>query len=248
MSAGQRRAATPGAQRAAAIVPAGGRGRRMGDSPKQYLLLEGRPVLLRALEPLLAHPEIGAVVVALPPEDVDDPPAWLAALAPRVRLVAGGAERGDSVRQALAAVPAGCELIVVHDGARPLLPAAVLERTLRAAATGVGAVAVLPLADTIKEVDGAGRIVATPDRTRLRAAQTPQAFPAELLREAHRRAVADGVAATDDAALVERIGGTVVAVEGAPENLKVTTQEDLLVAAAFLARPTRPGLANGLRP
>jgi 2-C-methyl-D-erythritol 4-phosphate cytidylyltransferase len=248
MSTAPRPEASPAAPALAAIVPAGGLGRRMGGTRKQYMVLDGRPVLLRALEPLLAHPEIGLVVVALPAGDVEDPPAWLADLAPRVRLVAGGAQRSDSVRSALAAVPAECARIVVHDGARPLLPVAVLERTLRAAVGGAAAVAVLPLADTVKEVDDAGRVVATPDRARLRAAQTPQVFPATLLREAHRRAVVDGVTGTDDAALVERIGGTVLAVAGSPENLKITTPEDLLVAAAFLARRAGPELANGLRP
>jgi 2-C-methyl-D-erythritol 4-phosphate cytidylyltransferase len=213
----------------------------MGGVRKQYLELLGEPVLLHALRPFLAHLAIRWVVVALPAEDAASPPAWLADLDPRVTVVAGGAERGESVRRALEAVPVEAEVVMVHDGARPLVTAEVIDRALEAARRGVGAIAALPLADTLKEADEGGRVVATPDRRRYWRAQTPQAFPRSLLLDAYRRAALEGVEATDDGALVERYGGTVVVVEGAPENLKVTTPTDLIVAEALLASRGRAG-------
>ncbi len=220
--------------RVAVIVAAGGTGRRMGDVRKQYLELLGEPVLIRALRPFLRQPAVRWVVVALPPGDAAQPPAWLAGLDARVRVVAGGAERTDSVRAALAAVPEQAEIVLVHDAARPLVSEEVITRVLTAAAAGVAVVPVVPVEDTIKEVDDEGRVRATLERARLRRVQTPQAFPRALLVEAHRRALAEGLAATDDAALVERIGGTIVAVEGSSENLKITSAADLVVAEALL--------------
>lgn len=238
-----REARRPGARhpRAAVVIAAGGSGRRMGGTRKQYLELAGVPILARSLRPFLTHPAVEWAVVALPAEDAADPPGWLVGLDPRVEVVAGGAERGDSVARALEAVPPAADVVLVHDAARPLLPSAVIDRVLEAAATGVGAVAAVPVADTLKEVDAGGRITATPDRRRFWRAQTPQGFPRTLLLEAHRRAAAEGFGATDDAALVEWCGGTVVVVEGAPENLKITTPADLVVAEALL----RAGAAGG---
>jgi len=220
--------------RTALLVPAGGRGRRLGGVRKQYLELLGEPVLSRALRPFLSQPFIAWIVVALPAEDAAAPPPWLINLDPRVRVVAGGAERTDSVRAALALVPAEAEIVLVHDAARPLVTAALIARVIEAAARGVAAIPVAAVEDTIKEVDASGRIVATLERARLRRVQTPQGFPRALLLAAHERARAEGVGATDDAALVERIGGTVLAVEGSPENIKITSAHDLLVAEAIL--------------
>lgn len=207
----------------------------MGGTCKPLLELRGRPVLDRTLEPFLARPDVVAVVIALPAEVVADPPTWLRNLE-RVRLVTGGAERGDSVRNALAAVPDDADIVLVHDAARPLVSAEVIERCVHAAAHGRSAIAAMPVTDTIKDVDEGGRIDATLDRRRLWSAQTPQAFPLALLRDAYARAEADGVRATDDAALVARFGGTVIVVEGAPENIKITTPADLAVAEALLER------------
>lgn len=232
-------AARASGPRVAAILPAGGAGRRMGGARKPWLELAGQPILRLALAPFLARSDVEWLVVALPPEDVQDPPPWLVRLDPRLRLVPGGAERGDSVAAALAAVPEEADIVVVHDAARPLLTAAVLERVLGAAAAGEGAIAAVPSADTVKEVDGEGRIVATPDRSRLRLAQTPQAFPRALLARAYAAAERDGVAATDCAALVERLGVPVRVVAGDPENLKVTRPADVAVAEALLAARAR---------
>jgi 2-C-methyl-D-erythritol 4-phosphate cytidylyltransferase len=220
--------------RIAVVIPAGGAGRRMGGANKPMLELRGEAVLLRSMQPFLERDDVEWLVVALPQALHAAPPPWLAD-DPRVRWVAGGAERGDSVRNALNAVPAQADVVLVHDAARPLVSAAVIDRCIRAAVSGRCAVAAVPVVDTIKEVDEGGRITGTPDRRRLWAAQTPQAFPADVLRRAHERARADGVSATDDAALVARYGGTVIIVEGAPENLKITTPADLMFADALLA-------------
>ncbi len=220
--------------RAAAIVPAGGAGTRMGEAGrrKQYLELDGEPILLRALRPLLAHPEIEWVVVALPAEHLAEPRF---PLPPGVVAVAGGRERGDSVRSALAAVPPEADVVVIHDGARPLLDAALVERTLRAVRPGAGAIAAIPVADTLKRIAADGSVAETVDRRALWRAQTPQAFPRELIVDAYRRAELDGVVATDDAALVERYGGRVVVVEGDERNIKITRPEDLVLGKLLLS-------------
>lgn len=222
--------------RAAVLIPAAGAGRRMGGARKPMLELAGEPLLLHTLRPFLRFPQIVQVIVALPPDAAARPPSWLAELDPRIRVVTGGAERGDSVRSALAATDASIDVVLVHDAARPLVTAAIIERALDAAASGRSVVAGVRPVDTIQQVDASGVIVATPDRRMLRAAQTPQAFPRAVLVDAYARAAADGVSATDDAALVARCGVRVEVIEGDVENLKVTTPTDLVVAEALLAR------------
>ncbi len=222
--------------RAAVLVPAAGAGRRMGGAHKPTLELAGEPLLLHALRPFLALREIVQVIVALPAALASAPPAWLVGLDPRVQVVAGGAERGDSVRAALSATRADVDVVLVHDAARPLVTRGLVERALAAAGAGRSVVPGVPPTDTVQQVDEAGAIVATPDRSRLRAVQTPQAFPRAVLVDAYARAAADGVRATDDAALVARCGVPVEVIEGEVENLKVTTPADLVVAAALLAR------------
>lgn len=215
-------------------MPAAGAGRRMGGVRKAFLELDGQPILLRAIRPFLETPGVECVVVALPPDRAAHPPAWLTGADPRIRVVAGGATRGDSVAAAVAALPAEVEVVLVHDGARPLVERGLVERCLRAAAAGRAVVAGVPAVDTLKEVDARGRVVRTPPRGRYWHAQTPQAFPRRLLERACRRARADGVEGTDDASLVERLGGGVEMVEGSPRNLKVTRPEDLVLAERLL--------------
>jgi 2-C-methyl-D-erythritol 4-phosphate cytidylyltransferase len=208
----------------------------MGGERKAFLSLAGEPLLLHALRPFLASSAIDLAVVALAAADAATPPAWLAALDPRVRVVEGGAERGDSVARALAVIPETVDVVVVHDAARPLVGSAIIERVIAAAARGHSVIAAVPLTDTVQEVDEHGTIVATPDRRRLWRAQTPQAFPRAVLVEAYVRAGADGATATDDAALVTRYGGRVRVVEDDPGNLKVTTAVDMIVAESLLGR------------
>ena len=219
--------------RAAAVVVAGGAGSRVGGPVrKQYLSLAGEPVLLHAVRPFVSHPSVAQTVVVLPPEDAADPPAWLSELG--VDVVAGGAERGDSVGNGLAAIRPVVSVVLVHDGARPLVSRAVIDRVLAASATG-GAIAAVRVTDTVKDVDTDGTIRGTPERARLWQAQTPQGFPLAALLDAYRRARADGVAATDDAAVFARYAGPVRVVMGSHRNLKVTRPEDLPVAEAIAA-------------
>lgn len=212
-------------------VPAAGAGRRMGGVRKPFLELAGEPVLLHALRPFLAEERVVSVVVALAPDDASSPPPWIVALDERIRVVAGGETRTDSVRAALSAIPADVDILGVHDAARPLLTADVVGRCIDVAEQGHGAVAGSPAVDTLKEVGPDGAIVSTPDRTRFWHAHTPQVFPAALLRRAYE---AGGMSATDDAALVERVGGGIRMVDDGPSNMKVTRPEDVAVAEAVL--------------
>jgi 2-C-methyl-D-erythritol 4-phosphate cytidylyltransferase len=218
-----------------ALVPAAGRGERLGPGrPKALRDLAGEPLLVHAVRGLREAPEVGPVVVAAPAPDVPVVTALLAAY--DVVVVAGGEQRQDSVGRALAALPAGTDLVLVHDAARCLTPPSVVAAVVAALRAGADAVVpVLAVADTVKQVVGdpvwGERVTGTPDRSRLRAVQTPQGFRREVLAAAHRRA---GGAATDDAALVERLGRTVVAVPGSEEAFKVTRPLDLLLAEAVL--------------
>jgi len=206
----------------------------MGNVRKPFLELSGEPLLALALRPFLLHPAVTAVAVALGPEDLESPPPWIAGMDPRIRLVRGGATRGDSVRAAIDALPDTVDLIAVHDAARPLVTRAMIDRCLAAVGPGRGAVVGWPAVDTLKEVDEGGRILSTPRRDRIWHAQTPQIFPRGLLVAAYRKAGEAGVTNTDDAALVEAVGGEVVMVRGGPRNLKVTRPEDLRIAELYL--------------
>ena len=230
----------PTGLRVGLAVPAAGMGRRMGGLRKPWLELANAPVLQHALRPFLARADVVAICVALAPDDAADPPRWLTDLDARVNVVAGGASRADSVARAVAALPAELDVILVHDAARPLLPDAVIQRVVEAASAGTGAVAGLPAVDTFKRVSGERRIVATPPRDGLWLAQTPQGFPASLLRRGIRALLEDptlGSRVTDDASLVEAVGGEVVMVLGAPRNLKVTRPSDLPLAEWYVAHP-----------
>lgn len=203
----------------------------MGGLHKPFLEVAGEPVLVHALRPFLSQPTVVSIVVALPSEHVPSPPSWLTGLDGRIRVVAGGDTRTESVRNAMAELPADVDLIAVHDAARPLVTPDVVAECIDIASQGKGAVAGCRAVDTMKEVDEACRVLATADRSRLWRAHTPQVFPAELLREAYRQAESG---ATDDAALVEQVGGEIRMVDGGAWNLKVTRPEDVPVAEALL--------------
>lgn len=227
-------APAPAAVTVGVAVPAAGSGRRMGGVRKPFLELAGEPVLIHALRPFLADDRVIAVVVALGAADAADPPAWLTDLDPRIRVVAGGTTRAESVRNALEALPADVTVLAVHDAARPLVGSDVVARCIDVATSGMGAVAGCPAVDTMKLVDDEARITATPDRARLWHAHTPQVFPARLLRRAYAVDTLTLAGATDDAALAERVGARVRMVDEGPANLKVTRPEDLPVAEAIL--------------
>lgn len=221
---------------------------RAGAGPhgrKQYVALEGVPVLLRALTAFERVAAVDEIVVVVPEEDVAWVEAeWLAPRRGRQRLVAvaGGASRQESVARGCAALSPSCRWIIVHDGARPLVTPAVIERVLEGARSTGAAVCGLPVTDTIKRVDEAGRVVETLPRESLRAIQTPQAFRRDILERAH--AQEDLLAAvTDDAALVERLGVPVIVVEGDPANMKLTVPADLDRARQLLAAAAAPAEA-----
>ena len=217
-----------------AVLAAAGSGDRLGaDRPKAFVRLGDRPLLGESLERLEASDWVDAIVIAAPP-GWEEPAILLAeelGCGKVSACVAGGATRGESVRLALAEVPDGAAAVLVHDAARPLLDDAVVERVVTALNEGWdGAVPVLAVSDTVKRVDG-DRVVETLDRNELRTAQTPQAFVAQVLRDACQGDVSE---ASDCASLVEARGGRVKAVEGDPRLLKVTDPGDLDRVAAML--------------
>ena len=216
-----------------AVLAAAGRGERLGgDRPKAFVRLGERVMLAESLERLEESPWIDALVIAAPP-GWEEPAALLAeelGCGKVTACVAGGETRGESVRTALAEVPEDALVVLVHDAARPILPAEVLERVLAPLSEGWdGVVPALPVADTLKRVRG-DQIVETVARNDLVAAQTPQAFLAHVLRDA----LAAGAGATDCATLVEANGGRVKVVAGDPRLVKVTTREDLEAATHLL--------------
>lgn len=223
--------------RIAAVVPAAGRGERLGPgTPKALRELSGVPILVHAVRAVAASRAVELVVVAAPPDGVHLVASLLADhdLAAEVLVIAGGATRQDSVRLAVASLPAEFSGVLVHDAARPLVPVELVDAV--AAAIRAGAEAVIPavpVADTVKQVAD-GVVVATPDRSGLVAVQTPQGFARTVLEQAHD--AADGTVATDDAGLVERLGVPVRTVPGSEEAFKVTRPLDLLLAEALLAR------------
>ncbi|MFN9692840.1 MAG: 2-C-methyl-D-erythritol 4-phosphate cytidylyltransferase [Synechococcaceae cyanobacterium] len=232
------------------LIAAAGSGRRMGASGNKLLLpVAGRPVLAWTLEAAFSCPAISWIGLVGQAVDAEAIEAIVAAARPPcpVRWILGGDTRQESVSRGLAALPPNAEAVLIHDGARCLVEAELLNRCAaalgEAMAEGAGIIAAAPVTDTIKEVDGEGRIRATPDRSQLWAAQTPQGFGVAQLRQAHRRAAAEGWQVTDDAALFERLGWTVRVLEAPASNIKLTTPFDLEIAAAVLAarRPTKVG-------
>lgn len=220
------------------IVVAAGRGSRLGAAvPKQYLPVAGVPVLLRALRPFTSHPDVLQVVTVLPEDDLAAPPEWLAALeGDAMRLVAGGATRQASVAAGLAALRDACAVVLVHDGARPFPPREAIDGGIAAARQGHAAVPALPLAETLKRADECGIVLGTVPRAGLWRAQTPQAFPRALLERAHAAGETHQVEITDDAMLVELVGGRVDLLPGSPHNLKITRPEDLEFAEWLAGR------------
>ncbi len=221
-----------------AVIVAAGRGARFGPGgPKQFAPLAGKPLVLWAVEAFRHHPAFSGATLVLPQETVEAPPGWLERLAGAgLVLTAGGAERTDSVRLGLATVPAAIERVAVHDGARPLISAAAISRVLDRVGPERGAVAARRVTDSLKEADGAGRVVRTVSREGLWRAETPQIFPRAPIVEVHRRAAAENVVASDSAGLCGRYGLAVVLVELDEPNPKVTCPQDLALIEAMLAQ------------
>jgi 2-C-methyl-D-erythritol 4-phosphate cytidylyltransferase len=213
-----------------AVVPAAGSGERLAVGvPKAFYQLEGQTLVERAVDGLLSSGVVNTVVVAVPPGLTDEAKLILG---DKATVVAGGANRAESVSLALAALSGNPDFVLVHDAARALTPPALIVRVVDALRAGHDAVVpALPPSDTIKAVDANAVVLGTPERAGLRAVQTPQGFATDLLLRAYQRAGADF---TDDASLVEHLGGQVQVVEGDPLAFKITTQLDLLLAQAIV--------------
>lgn len=223
------------------VIVAGGSGSRTGGTElKQFRWVGGKPMLLHALQRFQAHPAVAMVVCVLPSRYAGDPPPWIFQCdADRLLLSVGGATRADSVANGLEDLPAECRVVLVHDAARPFVTDAVIERVIAEARAGRGAVAALPVVDTLKAVDADGRITGTVPRAGLWRAQTPQGFPREMLERAHAeaRVRGDHASATDDAALCEALGVEVRVVRGSERAMKVTEEGDFARAEALEPLP-----------
>ncbi len=228
------------------ILPAAGLGTRMAigpnapQQPKQFLELDGVPVLIHTLRAFTAVPAVSAIIVAVRPNEIERVQAQVAeyGFAEQVRVVAGGDSRQQSVSRALATVECDpSDIVLVHDAVRPLIEPAVIARTIEAVEKTGAAIVGLPAVDTIKQVErtAAGPLItATIPREYIVQAQTPQGFRCELLRRAFAEAEADGFTGTDEASLVERAGAQVTVVPGSPSNLKITQPGDLELATFYL--------------
>ena len=220
-----------------AIIAAGGRGARFGGAvPKQLVALGGRPILQRSVDAFVTHPRITDIVVALPSELAAEVPAYLRSRQKSIEIVEGGERRQDSVARAFSRVPAGADIVIIHDAARPFVSGALIERTIDAALEHGAAIAALAATDTVKRADDRRFVVDTLPRGGIFLVQTPQAFRTGVLRDA-LASTAAVTEATDEAALVERSGHQVQIVDGDPRNLKITTADDIAIAE---------GLARGL--
>jgi 2-C-methyl-D-erythritol 4-phosphate cytidylyltransferase len=233
--------------RTAAIVPAAGRGERLGPGePKALRELAGQPLLVHAVRALAEARSVAVIVVAAPPEEESRVSRLLLPVVgdTELHVVEGGQTRQQSVSLALRALPDDVDVVLVHDAARPLVPDQVIDAVANAVRTGADAVVpAIPVADTIKQVDTAGRVEATIDRSALRAAQTPQGFARIVLEAAHRDAAEQGLEdASDDAGLVEHFGRPVMAIPGSEDGFKVTRPIDLALAEAVLARRRSAGV------
>lgn len=223
------------------VIVAGGSGSRMGGGElKQLRWVAGKPALLHSLQAFQARPDVAMVVCVLPRQYAGDPPPWIFQCdTDRMLISVGGATRADSVANGLEDLTPECRYVLVHDAARPFASPEMIDRVVAEARKGHGAIAALPVVDTLKRVDETGRIVATVPRAGLWRAQTPQGFPRELLERAHREARAAGThaQATDDAALCEALGIPVHVVRGSERAMKVTEDGDFARAEALFPLP-----------
>ncbi|MBF8258478.1 MAG: Bifunctional enzyme IspD/IspF [Actinobacteria bacterium] len=205
-----------------------------GDVPKQFLLLGGRPIVDLAVSALAASPHIDGILIALPPSLPQEVKDSFRSRPKVIGVVDGGEERQDSVTNALAAVPAGTEILLVHDAVRPFVSPKLLEQCVALAREHGAVVPVVPLRDTVKGWDRAKKTLTTVDRSLLFRAQTPQAFRSDILQEAYAKAKAVGRRGTDDASLVEAAGYPVMPIPGEEANLKITVPEELRMAEGLI--------------
>ena len=217
------------------VIVAAGSGSRTGSEElKQFRWVAGKPMLLHSIQTFQARPDVAMVVCVLPRDYVGDPPPWIFQSDPdRLLLSVGGRHRGESVANGIEDLPSECEIVLIHDAARPLVSSETIGRVIEEARKGNGAVAAIPVADTLKRIDSSGKIIETVDRFGLWRAQTPQAFPRKVIERAHRDAREADRVATDDAALCEQIGLPVVVVRGSERAVKITEENDFALAEAL---------------
>lgn len=226
-----------------AVIVAGGSGSRMQSSvKKQYLALDGRPILSHTLMAFDANSVIDQILLVVPADDVDYCRTDIvASLRPThdIHVVAGGPARQVSVLNGLAAMGPSDGIVMIHDGVRPFVRSSLIDACLGGAKASGACIPAIPATDTLKQVDENGMVLKTLDRRQIRLAQTPQTFAIGLIRRAHQLASQHGFAATDDASVAEFAGETVTVVPGDRDNIKITTPEDLAIARSILCRWTR---------
>jgi 2-C-methyl-D-erythritol 4-phosphate cytidylyltransferase len=217
------------------VIVAGGTGTRTGSNElKQFRWVAGKPMLLHSVQLFQQRADVCMVVAVIPKAYAGDPPPWLfQSDLSRLLIGVGGNQRGNSVRSRLDDLPAEARIVVIHDAARPLVLDATIDAVIAAARNGTGAIAALPEVDTLKRVDGNGRVIETVERNGLWRSQTPQAFPREMIDDVTRRANREGVSGTDDAALCEHYGYPVVVIPGSERAMKITTEADFARAEAL---------------
>lgn len=217
------------------IIVAAGSGRRTGSSElKQFRWVAGKPMLLHSLQTFQSRKDVAMVVCVLPREHVGDPPPWIFQCdADRLLLSVGGRHRTESVANGMEDLPVECDIVIVHDAARPLVSGETISRVIQEARAGNVAVAALPVTDTLKRVDSKNRVVITVERAGLWRAQTPQGFPRKILEQAHRDAREVSRTAHDDAALCEHMNVQIVVVEGSERAAKITTESDFALVEAL---------------
>lgn len=226
---------TPGPDVGVILVAAGTSSRLGGKELKQFRWIAGKPMLLHSLQLFQQRSDVAMVVCVLPREYAGDPPPWIfQSDLDRLLISVGGRERGESVLRGLEDLPDGVRIVVVHDAARPLVTMDTIERVVAEARAGRGAVAALPVTDTLKEVGPDGRVLRTVSRDGLWRAQTPQAFPREMIERAYREASRTRTYASDCASLCEQQGAEVVIVRGSERATKVTEEPDFARVEAMV--------------
>jgi 2-C-methyl-D-erythritol 4-phosphate cytidylyltransferase len=217
------------------VIVAGGTGTRTGSNElKQFRWVAGKPMLLHSVQLFQQRADVCMVVAVLPKQYAGDPPPWIfQSDLSRLLIGVGGSQRGISVRSGLDDLPVEARIVVIHDAARPLVLDQTIDAVIAAARKGTGAIAALPAVDTLKRVDENGMITGTVERSGLWRAQTPQAFPREMIDDVTRRANREGISGTDDAALCEHYGYPVVVVPGSERAMKITAEADFARAEAL---------------
>jgi len=226
-----------------ALIPAAGQGKRMDAArSKPYLLLDGKPILLHTLQALEECPLVDEVILLVEQGEIEHARSSVVragGLAKVSRVLAGGVKRQDSVWEGLTTIADDCDLVMVHDGVRPFVTQEILARAVQGAIDCGASIVGVPAKDTVKLVSAHKQVLKTPDRAGVFLVQTPQTFKRAIVLEAYRQAMRNGFYATDDAALVERLGLPVKVVEGSYDNIKITTPEDLAIGEMILKRRMR---------